>query len=77
MTIENADLATNAAATLEWARGEEQMLETEISVMQARLELVRELVTRLSGKPRARRGRPPTPKLVEDAPVQTEPDLVA
>jgi hypothetical protein len=75
--MDNANLLTNACATLEWAREEERLQEIEVTIAQARLEAIREVVTRLSGKPRARRGRPPAPKLVEDAPTTSEPDLVA
>jgi hypothetical protein len=71
MNPENADLLTNAAAALERYRLEEQQLESEISVQQARLELVREFVAALAGKPRARRSRPPGPKLVDPLGVLT------
>ena len=60
--MENHDLLTAAAATLEWAREEERLQELEVTIAQARLEAIREVVTRLSGKPRTRRGRPPAPK---------------
>lgn len=62
--MENADLLTNAAAALERYRDEERSLEMERAVLDARLEIVREIVLALSGKPRARRGRPvkPTPE---------------
>ena len=56
---DNASLLTNAAAALARYRDEERSLEMERAVLDARLEIVREVVTTLSGKPRARRGRPP------------------
>ena len=59
MDTDNASLLTNACALLERYRAEERLLEQEIAVQQARLETVREVVSTLSGKPRARRGRPP------------------
>jgi hypothetical protein len=74
-TPENADLLTNAAATLEWARNEEQTLETEVTIMQARLELVRELVAKLSGKRRA--GRPRKPQEPLALVPATEPETAA
>jgi hypothetical protein len=55
--MENADILTNASAALERYRSEERLLETEVTVMQARLELVREFISALSGKPRVRRPR--------------------
>ena len=61
---DNADLLTNAAAALERYRSEERVLELELSVLQARLELVREFTASLSGKPRARRSR--TPKVADE-----------
>ena len=54
---DNADLLTNAAAALERYRAEERLLELELSVLQARLELVREFTASLAGKPRIRRRR--------------------
>jgi hypothetical protein len=76
--MENADLLTNATATAEWGREEERLLETEITVLQAKLELMREVNSRLTGRPKSRRARP-APKLVEaDAPAASEPpELVA
>jgi hypothetical protein len=63
MTIENADLLTNASIALERYRAEEQLLEVEVSIAQAKLEQVREFVAALSGKRRAGRTRKP-PELV-------------
>jgi len=63
MDNDNASILSNATQALERYRADERALETEIAVMQTRLELVREFVAALSGKPRARRGRPP--RLVE------------
>ena len=66
---DNADLLTNAAAALERYRAEERVLELELSVLQARLELVREFTASLSGKPRTRRTR--TSRVaVEDLPLE-------
>ena len=62
---DNADLLTNAAAALERYRTEERLLELDMCVLQARLELVREFTASLSGKPRTRRGRPP--KVADEA----------
>ena len=65
---DNASLLTNAAALLERARADERALETEMTILQTRLEMVREVVAALSGKPRSRRGRPvkPTPEQPQD-----------
>lgn len=81
--LENADLLTNAAAALERYRAEEASLELEISILQARLELTREFVAALAGKPRLRRAR--TAKLIElgegrsnvPEPAPEQPELVA
>lgn len=70
MNPENADLLTNATIALDRYRAEERALELELTVMQTRLELIREVVGALAGKPRARRGRPPAPKLVEEMPLR-------
>ena len=56
MSIENADLLTNASLALERYRTDERLLEVELTATQARLELVREFVATLTGKRRA--GRP-------------------
>ena len=65
MDTDNASLLTNAAALLEQSRREVQDLEAEIEglrcqteVLRARREVLNEVITSLSGKPRARRGRP-------------------
>lgn len=71
---ENADILTAATVALERYRGDERALETEIAILQTRLELTREFVSALSGKPRARRSRPP--RLVEqpeEAPAELMP----
>jgi hypothetical protein len=62
--MENHDLLTNASIALERYRAEEQLLEVEVSIAQAKLEQVREFVAALSGKRRAGRPRKP-PELVE------------
>jgi hypothetical protein len=61
MDTDNASILTAATQALERYRGDERALETEIAILQTRLELTREFVSALSGKPRARRGRPPRP----------------
>lgn len=58
MDTDNASLLTNACALLERYRTEERLLENEMAMQQARLEVLREVIAALSGKPRARRGRP-------------------
>jgi hypothetical protein len=63
MTMENHDLLTAASIALERYRAEEQLLEVEVSIAQAKLEQVREFVAALSGKRRAGRPRKP-PELV-------------
>jgi hypothetical protein len=67
--IENADLLTNASVALERYRAEEQLLEVEVSIAQAKLEQVREFVAALSGKRRAGRPRkPPEPLALVEMP---------
>jgi hypothetical protein len=61
MSDNNADILTAACAALDRYRSDERALEVEIAILQARLDAVREFVAALSGKPRARRGRPPRP----------------
>ena len=58
MDTDNASLLTAACALLERYRAEERLLENEMAMQQARLEVLREVISALSGKPRARRGRP-------------------
>ena len=65
MDNDNASMLTNAAALLERYRAEERVLELDLHVMQTRLDMIRDVVSSLSGKPRTRRGRPP--RLVEQA----------
>jgi hypothetical protein len=65
MDNDNASILSAATAALERYRSDERALETEIAVLQTRLDLTREFVAALSGKPRTRRGRPP--RLVEQA----------
>ena len=60
---DNASLLTNAAALLKRARNDEQTLELEMTVLQTRLEMMREVVAALTGRPRVRRQR--APRLVE------------
>lgn len=68
MDTDNASLLTNATAALQRYRDEERSLEMERAVLDARLEIVREIVTALSGKPRTRRGRPPKVEQQQDEP---------
>jgi len=63
MDNDNASILSAATAALERYRADERALETEIAVMQTRLELTREFIAALTGKARTRRGRPP--RLVE------------
>jgi hypothetical protein len=67
---DNASLLTNAAALLERARADERALEIEMTILQTRLESVREVVAALTGKPRVRRQR--APRLVETPPEAPE-----
>ena len=71
--MENADLLTNAAALLERARSDERALELEMTVLQTRLEAVREVVAALTGKPRVRRQR--APRLVETPEPTPQPEM--
>ena len=59
MDTDNASLLTNACALLERSRAELQAADIEIATLQARREMLAEVVSALSGKPRARRGRTP------------------
>jgi hypothetical protein len=61
MDNDNASILTAATQALERYRGDERALETEIAILQTRLELTREFVSALSGKPRARRPRQARP----------------
>jgi len=70
--MENADLLTNAAALLERARSDERALE-EMTVLQTRLEAVREVVAALTGRPRVRRQR--APRLVETPQEAPQPEM--
>ena len=63
MDNDNASILTTATQALERYKADERALEVEIAILQTRLELTREFVAALSGKPRTRRGRPP--RLVE------------
>jgi hypothetical protein len=65
MDNDNASILSNACAALDRYRSDERAIEMEIAILTTRLEAVREFVSALSGKPRARRGRPP--RLVEPA----------
>ena len=65
MDNDNASILTTATQALERYKADERALEVEIAILQTRLDLVREFVAALSGKPRTRRGRPP--RLVEQA----------
>jgi hypothetical protein len=78
MSDNNADILTAACAALDRYRSDERALEVEIAILQTRLDAVREFVAALSGKPRARRGRPPRPAepVNEDA-VREFEDAVA
>lgn len=56
--MDDANLLTNAAATADWVREEIRLEDLEVTVHQTRLETLRELLARLEGKPKVRRGRP-------------------
>ena len=74
MDNDNASILSNACAALDRYRSDERAIEVEIAILTTRLEAVREFVSALSGKPRARRGRPP--RLVEqpeEAPAELMP----
>lgn len=58
MDTDNASLLSNACALLERSRAELQAADIEIATLQARREMLAEVVSALSGKPRTRRGRP-------------------
>jgi len=70
---DNASILTAATQALERYRSDERALEVEIAILTTRLEAVREFVSALSGKPRARRTR--TPRPVE--PTGTPEDAIA
>lgn len=65
-TTDNASLLTAAASLLSRFRSEEQLLLTEIAQQQARLDVVREVLAELGGKPRTRRTRQPKPEQPQD-----------
>lgn len=65
MDNDNASILSNATALLERLRNELQATDIELAMMQAKRDVLIEVVSALSGKPRARRGRPP--RLVEQA----------
>jgi hypothetical protein len=58
---DNADILSAACAAIDRYRSEERAIELEMAILQARLDAVREFVSALSGKPRARRTRAPRP----------------
>ena len=66
MDTDNASLLTNACALLERSRIELQATDIEIATLQARREMLAEVVSALSGKPRSRRGRPPKVEQQQD-----------
>ena len=68
MDTDNASLLTNACALLERSRLELQATDIEIATLQARREMLAEVVSTLSGKPRSRRGRPPKVEQQQDEP---------
>ena len=70
---DNADILTAACAAIERYRNEERLLEQEMACLQARLELVREFVAALTGKPRVRRQR--APRLVETPQEAPQPEM--
>ena len=63
MDNDNASILSNATALLERLRNELQATDIELAMMQAKRDVLIEVVSALSGKPRTRRGRPP--RLVE------------
>ena len=65
MDNDNASILSNATALLERLRNELQATDIELAMMQAKRDVLIEVVSALSGKPRTRRGRPP--RLVEHA----------
>ena len=65
MDNDNASILSNATALLERLRNELQATDIELAMMQAKRDVLIEVVSALSGKPRTRRGRPP--RLVEQA----------
>ena len=65
-TTDNASLLTNACALLERSRAELQAADLEIATLQARREMLAEVVSALSGKPRTRRTRQPKPEQPQD-----------
>ena len=67
---DNASILSSATQALERYRAEEQALTVEIAILTTRLELTREFVSALSGKPRTR--RPRTPRPVEPAGEPTD-----
>lgn len=58
-TTDNASLLTNACALLEKSRNELQAVDIELAMLQAKRDVLTEVVYALSGGPRSRRGRPP------------------
>ena len=71
MDNDNASILSNACAALDRYRSDERAIEMEIAILTTRLEAVREFVSALSGKPRARRGRLVEP--AEEAPAELMP----
>ena len=63
MDTDNASILSNATALLERLRNELQATDIELAMLQAKRDVLGEVVSALSGRPRARRGRPP--RLVE------------
>jgi hypothetical protein len=75
---DNASILSNACAALDRYRSDERAIELEMAILQARLDAVREFVAALSGKPRARRGRPPRqPEPVNEDAIGAFADAVA
>jgi hypothetical protein len=66
---DNASILSSATQALERYRADEQALTVEIAILTTRLELTREFVSALSGKPRTRRR---TPRPVEPAGEPTD-----
>jgi hypothetical protein len=60
---DNASILSNAAALLERSRNELQATDIELAMLQAKRDVLIEVVSALSGRPRTRRSR--TPRSVE------------
>lgn len=75
---DNASLLTNACALLERSRAELQAVDIEIATLQARREMLAEVVSALSGKPRTRRARQkPAPEQDDTAAIDAFAEVAA